>query len=132
MKKLRTLVRLGTGLLVAVATSAVLHATMTSHGAYFYGDAGGFVCEAWIDPGEDTGAVAYMRRVTISIKGPSGDVLDWDAYGAGNNTEPVYANVQVAYVGPGTYSCHVQFQEDRDYNYFVEGQFDYFDDSIEL
>jgi hypothetical protein len=128
--KQKTLLRLGTGLMLSIATSAVVHATMTSHGADFYGDAGGFVCEAYIDPGEDTGAVAYARSVTVSIKGPDGEVLNWDAYGAGNNTEPVYANAQAAYVGPGTYSCHVQFYEFRDYNTFVEHQYDYFDDSI--
>ena len=134
--KLKTFVRLGTGLVVAVATSVALHA-MGEHGASVFSGGGSVFCHAYIHPPDPSGEMSNVRSVKMWLRGPNQELLVFHAYGAFDFWEYDYEDISEvihhASVGPGTYSCHVEFREEREYwNTGFETDTDEWTDTVEI
>jgi hypothetical protein len=91
--------------LALVVSGAVTSLAMTSHGAYMWASGGNVGCTASIAPANST------RLVMIWLRDPGGQVVDYASNGSSNPGQTVLANA-VAPAGSGTYTCHVEFEEE--------------------
>jgi hypothetical protein len=91
--------------LVLMVSGAVTSLAMTSHGAYMWSSGGVVGCTASIAPANST------RLVSIWLSGPQGQHLDFGTNGTSNPSKSAVANASGA-AGSGTYTCHVEFEEE--------------------
>jgi hypothetical protein len=91
--------------LALMVSAAVTSLAMTSHGAYMWASGGVVGCTASIAPANST------RLVMIWLSGPQGQFLDYGTMGSSNPNQTVVANA-TGYAGSGTYTCHVEFEEE--------------------